>query len=160
MVKNIVGSLFIGLMADIQIIIYSYITYCILYTNLLEEANTLIQMGIGHYFTSQLQWDKYAWIFMAYSLIGLVGFFIYRLSTYGIDVLTTRINMSLAILVVSYVYIAYPIVPFDSLINYCLMIALTLIPLAIARLIYECLTHEELVNGKIYRSNKPHLHLV
>ena len=160
MAKNIFGTLFIGLIANIQIIIYAYITYCILYTNLFEEGNALIQMGIGRYFTSHLQWDTYAWIIIAYSLIGLVGFFMYRLLTYGIDDLTTRINMSLAILVVSYVYIAYPIVPFHSLINYCLMIALTLIPLAIARLIYECVTREELVNGKIYRSNKPHLHLV
>ena len=160
MAKNIFGSLFIGLIANIQIIIYAYITYCILHTNLFEEANALIQMGIGSYFASHLQWDTYAWIFMAYSLIGLVGFFLYRLFTYGRDDITTRINMSLAILVVSYVYIAYPIVPFHSLINYYLMIILTLIPLAVARLIYECVTHEELVNGKIYRSNKPHLHLV
>ena len=160
MVKNIVGSLLIGLMADIQIIIYAYITYCILYTNLFEEGNALIQMGIGPYFTSHLQWDKYAWIFIAYSLIGLVVFFIYRLFTYRMDDLTSRINMSLSILVVSYVYIAYPIVPFQSLINHCLMITLTLIPLAVARLIYECVTREQLVNGKIYRSTKPHLHLV
>ena len=160
MAKNIFGSLFIGLITNIHIIIYAYITYCILYTNLFEEANALIQMGISPYFTSHLQWDTYAWIFMAYSLIGLVGFFMYRLLTYGIDDLTTRINMSLAILVGSYVYIAYPIVPFHSLINYCLMIILTLIPLAVARLIFECVTHEQLVNGKIYRSTKPHLHLV
>ncbi len=158
--KNIFCSLFIGLIADIQLIICAYFTYCILYTNLFEEANALIRMGIGPYFASHLQWDKYAWIFIAFSLIGLVGFFIYRLLTYGMDDLTTRINMSFAILVVSYVYIAYPIVPFHSLINYCLMITLTLIPLAVARLIYECVTHEQLVNGEITRTNKPNLHLV
>jgi hypothetical protein len=162
MKRNIIGSLLAGICADINFILYAHSIYCVLYSNVFEEVGALMQLGIGDYLASHLQWERYVWVLIVYCLVILILFFTYRLITYGFDDLTNRISISIVISVASFVYISitYTNISFTSFTNYCLIIALTLVTPAIAKLVYECATYEQPVSVKVSNINKHKLHLI